>query len=200
MLGRWYLDAKPEQLIKSSLDTPAVGVGGVIKGTSTLVKVGAGAVGGLLLGKLLGGGQEQRQAADVKQTPTQDTLTQQRTEQVLDIWAKIRAQLKADQDVDVTVKPETKYVYEGPTITGGGDVSYVGPTTITETTTVTGVTQEQFAGLITALQSQQQSKQTPTQITISTIGQEQQATSVDSSGLIIIAAILGGAYLLRGKI
>jgi len=183
-----------EENIKRGLDAPVAGVGGVFGTTTKIITKTPGLLKGALIGggavlagsMLLGGGkdQEQKQKQDITQVPKQDVDTTQVTPQNQDTTTTP----KQIVDQISNILPSSKDVYD---FTAGRDIQYYtgGISSTPSTAQPTIVAPEQRATPISI---------TP-QITISQPTQGQQATSMDTSGLMIAAAVIGAILLLKGK-
>lgn len=206
----------PKEFIKGALEAPTFGVGGpaatVFKSITktTGMKLGSvllGAGGGLLAGALLSGGGKQEQ----KQAAAQELEQQQEQRQAAALRAMIgefRAEARQEMAARAAGQAETR-VGITPTITpsylvtAGGDVAIGGVTTQTDTTTttinVTGLTQEQYSAQVgQMLLNMQLALQSAQQAPIITQTQEATQEGGGINTLLIVGALLGGAYLIFG--
>jgi hypothetical protein len=191
--------AYPKELGEPIFATPG---GGVIKGGTQLLKYAAAGIGGLILGRALGGSQEVTPTQTTVTTPTQapEQRGRLRTQQFMrDFLSRMRATQKVDVTPTVTpdIRPAITPTYD---IQAGGDVDIGGitetTTILTETHTQTGLSQTALGQLTEALLAQ---RQEPQQITIVTPEQKTTAVSADMSGLIIIALAAVAAMILLKK-
>jgi hypothetical protein len=189
-----FLHGTPEQKISASLETPAIGGGaGVIKRVGgTALAFGAG----VIASALFGGGVDQTQSGEQETNvdPTQTTAQDQYAGAYQDIAARVTAMedLWASQDVG----PIEPYIAGETHIEAGGDVWYTGP--VTETTTITGLSQEAFSGVMNYLAQLQQQQATPTQTVTVTPSQQFEQSATTSSWLLPLL-IVGAVVLFMGR-
>lgn len=192
-------ESSPEQKIRASFETPAISGAGIV--SKTIYK-GVG-IGGLLAGTVIGAflfggkGQDVKPTQTTKVTPKQQLDQEQRQAQWGRFFSRIGELTAAQrQKVQVEGAPQT---IGGTTITGGAGALTYSPYTYQLEQQITGVSQEQLAGIIQSMAQAQAQQAAPQQTVTVTPTQETSAAQMDMSGILILGAIVAAAYVLTKK-